>query len=120
MELIRDVLDNQLVDRQGHKIGKVDGIVIELEAGTPPRLAYLEVGAPTLAHRLHPRLGACVSAIAQHWGINQGAPFRIPWRKVQRVGIDVTVDIALEETPAFAEEQWLRDQIIRRIPGAGR
>ncbi|MEH2463692.1 hypothetical protein [Nostoc sp.] len=30
MDVIRDVLDNQLVDRNQRKMGKVDGIVMEL------------------------------------------------------------------------------------------
>ena len=54
--MIRDVLDKQLVDRQQRKMGKVDGIVVELRDGKPPRLAYITVGATTLAQRLHPRL----------------------------------------------------------------
>jgi hypothetical protein len=62
MDLIRDVLDNQLVDRNGRKMGKVDGIAIELRENKPPRLAYIETGAPTLARRLHPRLARWVAA----------------------------------------------------------
>jgi sporulation protein YlmC with PRC-barrel domain len=30
MEIGREILDQQLVDRNGHYIGKVDGIVLEL------------------------------------------------------------------------------------------
>lgn len=44
MDVIRDVLDNQLVDSNQRKIGKVDGIVVELREEKPPRLAYIEVG----------------------------------------------------------------------------
>lgn len=56
MDIIRDVLDNQLVDRHQRKMGRVDGIVVELQEGQPPRLAYLEVGFPVLARRIHPHL----------------------------------------------------------------
>ena len=34
INLIRDVLDNQLVDRDGRRMGRVDGIVAELREGT--------------------------------------------------------------------------------------
>ncbi|MBD1845553.1 hypothetical protein H6F89_19485 [Cyanobacteria bacterium FACHB-63] len=44
MNLVRDVLDNQIVDRNQTKMGKVDGIVFELRDGQPPRLLYLESG----------------------------------------------------------------------------
>lgn len=117
MNLIRDVLDNQLVDRNQRQIGKVDGIIIELRDGQPPRLAYIEVGMTTLARRIHPRLAHWVGAIAQKWGAKQSQPWKIPWSKVRDVGIDVDIDVEAEETPALAYEKWLRDRIIKKIPG---
>lgn len=117
MDVIRDVLDNQILDRNNCKMGKVDGIIIELRDGQPPRLAYLETGATTLARRLHPRLADWVAAIQRKWGAKHSKPFRIPWSKVQAVGIDVEVDIDAEQTSALAYEQWLREHIIQRIPG---
>jgi sporulation protein YlmC with PRC-barrel domain len=119
MDVIRDVLDNQLVDRNQRKMGKVDGIVMELRDGQPPRLAYIEVGMPVLARRLHPRLQRWVTALENKWGAKHSEPFRIPWSKVRDVGIDVDVDIDAEETPALAWEQWLREKVIKRIPGGG-
>src|SRR5919108_461534 len=57
VRLTHDVLDSQLMDREGRPCGKVDGIVLVVgEHGTPPRVVALEVGALTLARRLHPRL----------------------------------------------------------------
>lgn len=116
MDVIRDVLDNQLVDRNQHKMGKVDGIVIELRSGQPPRLAYIETGATTLARRLHPRLQQWVAALERKWGKKAGA-YRIPWSKVRDIGIDVEVDVEAQKTPALAYEVWLRDHVITRIPG---
>ncbi|MBE9020877.1 hypothetical protein IQ272_33070 [Chroococcidiopsidales cyanobacterium LEGE 13417] len=116
MDLIRDVLDNQLVDRSGRKMGKVDGIVVELREGESPRLAYIETGLPTLARRLHPRIARWVIALERRWGAKRGESYRIPWSKVRDVGIDVDVNLDAEATPALAYEQWLR-QAIARIPG---
>jgi hypothetical protein len=45
-------------------------------------------------------------------------PFRIPWSKVVVSGIDVTIGVEAEKTPALAWELWLRRKIIGRIPGA--
>ncbi|BAY24551.1 hypothetical protein NIES2100_43460 [Calothrix sp. NIES-2100] len=119
MDIIRDVLDNQLVDRNQRKMGKVDGVVMELREGEPPRVAYIEVGVTTLANRINPRLARWVAAIASKWGAKQSEPLRIPWTKVRDVGIDVEVDEEAEATPALAYEKWLRDRIIKRIPGDG-
>jgi sporulation protein YlmC with PRC-barrel domain len=117
MDIIRDVLDNQIVDRNQRKMGKVDGIIVELREGQPPRLAYLETGATTLARRVHPRVENWISVIANKWGAKHSQPLRIPWSKVQDVGIDVKVDIDAEQTSALAYEVWLRNHVIKRIPG---
>lgn len=126
MDIIRDVLDNQLVDRNQRKMGKVDGVVMELRDAfggqslrEPPRLAYIEVGVTTLSKRLNPRLARLIAVIASKWGAKQSEPFRIPWSKVRDVGIDVEVDVEAEATPALAYEKWLCDRIIARIPGGG-
>lgn len=119
MDVIRDVLDNQLVDRSQRKMGKVDGVVIELRDNQPPRLAYLETGVTVLARRLHPRLESWVAAWQRKWGAKRSEPLRIPWSKIRDVGIDVEVDLDAEDTAALAYEQWLRDNVVKRIPGGG-
>lgn len=117
MDVIRDVLDNQLVDRNNCKMGRVDGIVMELRDNKPPRLAYIEVGVPTLARRLHPRLSRWVAALFSKWGAKHNQSFRIAFSKVRDLGIDVNVDLDAEATPVLANEKWLREHIIERIPG---
>jgi hypothetical protein len=119
LDVIRDVLDNQLVDRHQRKMGRVDGIVAELRDGAPPRLAFLEVGLPVLARRLHPRLEPWIVAIQSRWGAKQRSPFRVPWSKILDVGIDVDVDLDADKTPAIAYEKWLEEYAIGRIPGVG-
>ena len=119
VHLIRDVLDNQLRDREKCPMGKVDGIVLVLRRGKPPRLAFLEVGASTLAHRISARLGKFAERAGRRWGVRRGEPFRIPWAKVGRVGIDVEVDLDANETPVMAWEKWLKERVVGRIPGGG-
>jgi hypothetical protein len=119
MNIIKDVLDNQLVDRKGSHMGRVDGIVMELRDGKPPRLTYIEVGMPTLARRLHPRLLHWVVAIQSRWGAKRSESLRISWSKVRNTGIEIEVDVEAEATPALAYEQWVRENITKRIPGSG-
>lgn len=116
IKLICDVLDNQLVDRDKQPLGKVDGIIIELREGGPPRLIYIETGMTTIARRLHPRLGLWAQSLGHRWCLRRGRPFRIEWSKVKDVGIDVEVDLRAEETQAFAWEKWLRKNFVNRIP----
>jgi len=99
-------------------MGKVDGIVVELRDGKPPRLSYITVGGTTLARQLHPRLAQGLAALARRWWIGRGEPFRIPWSRVRDFGIDVEVDLEVEQTPVLAWERWLSNHVIGRIPGA--
>lgn len=119
LHLIRDVLDDQVIDRGKRKIGKVDGLIMVLRKDQPPRLAYIEMGMSTLAHRVHPRLGGWVEALGRKWGVRQGKPFRIPWSKARPLDLDMMVDLEADETPVLDWEKWIDQHIIKRIPGAG-
>jgi hypothetical protein len=115
MDLIRDCLDKTLVDRNGRPMGRVDGIILVLEPGRQIRVAYIELGVNTLAHRISTRLGKLVSRINKRPLADR---YRIPWGKL-RVGVNkVTADVEAESTPALTIELWLRKKIISRIPGA--
>jgi hypothetical protein len=118
MDLIRDVLDKQLRDRNMQNMGKVDGIVLELRDNAPPRVAYLEVGPPVVARRLGERFSAWIARIDRRFGDGRGIAYRIPWSLVRPGIVDLEVNVDVEETPAYAFERWLRRTIVCRIPGA--
>ena len=118
MELAREVLDNQVIDRRGRKLGKVDGIVLAASAGRPLRVVAIEVGAAPLVQRLHARGGRWLERWMRRHGQSLSRT-RIPWRRVRHVGPDVRVAVDGERTRALALERWLRDRIVSRIPGAG-
>jgi sporulation protein YlmC with PRC-barrel domain len=88
MDLVRDCLDKQLVDRNGHNMGRVDAVILELEEGKQPVVAYIEVGAVSQFERLHRGSGRIVKAISKRWGVARQDPFhmksgyRIPWNKI--------------------------------------
>ena len=117
MDLIRDCLDKQIEDRAKRRMGRVDGIILELETGRPPRVAYVELGVKTLMNRLSLRLGNWISHMMESRHI-ESAPYQIPWGKL-RVGLNhVEADVEAEKTPALEWELWLRKKVIGRIPGA--
>lgn len=119
MEVIRDVLDKQLIDRKGRPMGKADGVIMEIEEDAQPRLSFVETGAITQARRLSARLARWVEAIVRRTGADRESEcYRIPWSKLVVTGIDITVNVEAEETPAFTFERWLRTHVIGRIPGA--
>jgi sporulation protein YlmC with PRC-barrel domain len=118
MQLGLAVLDQQVIDRHGELMGKVDGIVLELREGKPPRVDRLVIGGGTAARRVHPRFAAWLLHWRRRWGPKHDQPLEIPWSQVLKIGIDVKVDVDAEPTPALAWEHWVRDHIIARIPGA--
>ena len=117
MELIRDCLDKQIEDRSKRRMGRVDGIILELETGRPPRVAYVELGVTTLMNRLSRRVGGVAARVLKSFHISPD-PYRIAWGKI-KVGLNsVRADVEAEKTPALEWELWLRKKVIGRIPGA--
>lgn len=114
--LVCDVLDRQMLDRRGHKMSKVDGIVLEVGETGVPRVVALETGVDIVAGRLSERLGRWVSALLRRLSPRRPGAFRVPWTRVRQVTLDVYVDVDAETTPVYAFERWLRDQIVVRLP----
>jgi sporulation protein YlmC with PRC-barrel domain len=118
MELGQALLDQQVTDRKGELMGKVDGVIVELRKATPPRLAALLIGGGTAAERVHPGWARWLLRWRRGWGPPDDEPLEVPWSKVLKIGVDVKVDLEAERTSALAWERWIRDRIINRIPGA--
>jgi hypothetical protein len=110
MDLIRDVLDSELVDRNHRRLGKVDGIVIELRDGRPPVLRYIETGWAAKVRRVHPKLARWLTRRLRR-------PYRIPWTAIRDIGVDIQVALDARETPLLRTEERLR-RIFMRIPGS--
>lgn len=113
--LTRDVLDRQLLDRRGIRMGRVDGIVLQLREGEPPRVAYLESGGRAPWRRLGRRMAGWVEAIQKRLP-GGGEPTRIPWAAVLRMDANIAVSLDATRTPEMALELWLREHVIAHIP----
>ena len=116
MLLVHEVLDKQLLDRHREKMGRVDGIVLEVGDGGPPRVVAIEVGGSVLWRRLHPALGRWAEALGRTWGSRQRQVTRIPWAVVHRNDNVVEADVDALATPALAWELWLRRHVMDHLP----
>jgi hypothetical protein len=116
MHLVSEVLDEQLTDARDQRAGRVDGIVIELREGRPPRLAYIEVSPITLFSRFSRGFARWYARLDARLGHGRGVPFRIPWSRVQIEQPFLRIDLDARATPIYALENWLRRTIIERIP----
>ncbi len=118
MDLIRECLDNEVFDRNGERLARVDGIVIAIEDDGQPRVIAIEIGTITQARRVHRRVGRWAERCVRRWGKAGEDPYRIPWRMLTRTGDDYKADVEAAKTPARAWENWLREHVIGRIWGA--
>jgi hypothetical protein len=120
-----DLLDRQLVDRDGVLCGKVDDI--ELTEGTDGTVHVTAIlcGPGALLERAgFTRLGGWLrrfAAASYPWGGDGPEdPGRIGFEHVGELGDHLDLDVSHEDLATFAGERWVRDHIIRRIPGSDR
>lgn len=122
MNLVRDLLDKRLLDRDKHLVGRVDEVVLQLTDGEPPRVVYVEVGGAALLNRLG-REGRWLERhlLPHDDGSRSGPrqPFRIAWDAVRELDHrEVVADVDAESSRAHRWERWLATHVIGRIPGA--
>jgi hypothetical protein len=119
MNLVRDVLDKKLIDRENCEMGRVDGLVMQVGEKSQPRITHIQLGGETLWMRLHPVVAGLSAKLSRMWGPKRGEPVRIPWSRVLTAGKDVKLDVKARDTGAIDWEIWIARHIIERIPGGG-
>jgi sporulation protein YlmC with PRC-barrel domain len=117
VDLVRDLLDKLVVDRNGRWIGRVDGVVLDREDNHAPRLAAILIGPTALAFRLHPVLGRWIARLERVCGLGEGRPVRIEAGDIRDVGRLIKTDVASSDTAALRVEQRCRVWL-ERIPGS--
>jgi hypothetical protein len=121
MNLVRDLLDRELVDRNGRAIGRVDGIVVELRADRPPRLVAVEAGVVSVARRISPRLARWVRRAAIDWSPVPLTSVRFSPDLFRDLGVDIQLDVAADEDRRLLRlEKWLSRHVVARLPGGAR
>src|SRR5512144_2983330 len=113
--LFIEVLDHQVVDREGKRIGQADSVVATIEDGRAPRIVAVEIGAVPFADRVHPRLGRWLRRAIRRWRLPIGRT-RLPWQRIGEIGLDIRAAVDVERTRAYALERSLR-RAFAHIPG---
>jgi len=121
VQLGRQLLDRQIVDRDGRLVGKVDDVEFGVDDDGVPYVAALLTGQEALGQRIGGRIGQLLVAVAGRFTEDRAVtPLRIPYRLVDRVDSAVRLRARLDDLPASPVERWLRRHLIDRIPGADR
>jgi sporulation protein YlmC with PRC-barrel domain len=84
MDLVYRVLDEQLIDVDGRRCGRVDDLEFEDNLGTPPRLHAVLSGSGTW-HKRMPRRLRWVGARIFGLGTLGEDVIRVPWQQVEEI-----------------------------------
>ena len=109
------LLDHQIIDRNGRFAGNVDDIELDFDADGRLMVTALWSGPGMLAHRMGARrLGAWLRRMHVALDDKDGS---IPLGQVAEIGTHVSVALDAEQLSSEATERWVRDHVISRIPG---
>jgi sporulation protein YlmC with PRC-barrel domain len=105
------LLDEQILDSEGRRCGRVDDIEL---LGSPPRVSALLVGEGLYPRRLPKRLRGVARRLAgpERWGANA---VRIPWEEIDEIDAAVHLRGKAEEHglgEGDDPERWM----VRRLP----
>jgi hypothetical protein len=84
MDLVYRVLDEQLVDVDGRRCGRVDDLEFDGDLGAPPRLHAILSGSGTW-HRRMPRRLRALGARVFGEGVVGDDVIRVPWEQVDEI-----------------------------------
>lgn len=69
MDLVRDMLDKKVVDRNGRDMGRVDSIILRIDGGEAPSVLALELGPAVLVLECD----RCSGDGLRHWNMGSGS-----------------------------------------------
>ena len=113
------LLDRQVVDRDGQLVCKVDDLELQSGSDGVPVVTAILVGPRAFGPRLGGRLGRWVTAVATRFAESPGNdPLRIPFGAVTDVHSAVDVDRTREELGVDPLEDWVDRHVIGKLPGS--
>ncbi|GHG10613.1 hypothetical protein ACFFSH_37505 [Streptomyces filamentosus] len=114
------LLDRQVVDGHDRPVCKVDDLELEPDPGGPPRVTAVLVGPAALAPRLGGKAARWLAAVQRRLSVGEGeGPARLDFGRVSGIGAVVRVDLPEENIEVHALEDWMRENVVGRLPGAG-
>jgi hypothetical protein len=117
-----ELLDHQILDRNGRMAGKVDDLEFEIPADPDslPTLTALLSGPGALAAQIGGAAGRWLAAVEQRLTASgPPGPAHIPVALVNTIGTAVELNADREDLDSNRAERWARDVLIAKIPGAG-
>jgi hypothetical protein len=125
IDVALELLDRQILDADGTMAGNVDDVEITLPEGWPdeggdtlPTVTALLSGPGILAERFGGRVGRGWAELHRRLHPGTSGQGRIPLSHVRDIGSAVRVGLPRDELPSDRFEDWFRDHVVAKIPGA--
>lgn len=119
---VLELLDRQLVDRDGRLVGKVDDVDFDVpdDPGGLPQVSALLAGLGALANHIGGDTGAALAAAERRLAERRDRhPSRVDIAIVREIGAAIELDAHGDDLDTNRGERWVRDVLIDKIPGAG-
>ncbi len=119
---VLELLDRQLVARDGRLVGKVDDVEFEVpdEPDALPQVTALVSGMGALAAQLGGSPGRALAAAERRLAADRNRhPTRIDLALVTEIGSAIELGADHDDLDSNRAEEWTRSVIIDKIPGAG-
>jgi hypothetical protein len=119
---VLELLDRQLIDRNGRLVGKVDDVEFEVpdDPGALPQVTALLAGLGALANHIGGDTGAALAAAERRLAERRDRePSRVDIAVVHDIASAIELDADGEDLDTNRAERWVRDVIVDKIPGAG-
>ncbi|MEU9438845.1 hypothetical protein [Streptomyces sp. NPDC048252] len=114
------LLDRQVVDPDGHPVCKVDDLELAHDEHGRPYVSAILIGPAALAPRLGGKPARWLASVQQRLKVRrQEGPARLDFGCVTGIGAAVTIGPPTGGIAVHALEDWTRDNVIGRLPGAG-
>jgi hypothetical protein len=117
IHLVHEVLDAQLVDRRKRKIGRVDELLLALDESGALRVEHILIGGPVRAARIGRWMQLLASALRRLGGVRRSGVSRVAFDDVRCIADTIELDVDERELDSEHLERWLKDNVVRRIPG---
>ncbi|MFE0774270.1 hypothetical protein [Streptomyces sp. NPDC058861] len=114
------LLDRQVVDGDDRPVCKVDDLELRPGSDGRPVVTGVLVGPAALAPRLGGKTARWLAAVQRRLSVGRGeGPARLAFDHVTGIGAVIRVDLPEEDVKVHALEDWTRENVIGRLPGAG-
>src|SRR5690349_10398694 len=98
MDLLYELMDQNLLDKQGERCGRVDDVLVEDVFDRPARLIGLLSGGGAKSRQLWGPLHRLTLWLYRLIGVPESIePICVPWEQVDKVEDDVVLKIAADE-----------------------